>query len=127
MAKKMSVELIDDIDGSEACESIRFSIDGGVYEIDLNAVHASEMRAAFEEYVKAGRRGSAIRAAAPISTGDRGGSRRRAADPHNAVVRAWAAEKGLACNTHGRIPEHILVLFNNMNKDRDRDTEHGEQ
>ena len=36
MAKKTHIELVDDIDGSKADETIAFSIDGAHYEIDLS-------------------------------------------------------------------------------------------
>ena len=36
MAKKTVVLLEDDIDGSEATETLSFALDGSEYEIDLN-------------------------------------------------------------------------------------------
>ena len=45
MAKQVIQRLVDDIDGSEATESISFNVDGHSYQIDLNDRHAEELRA----------------------------------------------------------------------------------
>ncbi|WP_443098148.1 Lsr2 dimerization domain-containing protein, partial [Terrabacter aerolatus] len=37
MAQQKIVTLIDDLDGTEAAETVTFAIDGGIYEIDLSA------------------------------------------------------------------------------------------
>ncbi|GAA1062024.1 Lsr2 dimerization domain-containing protein [Agromyces bracchium] len=36
MAKRTVVTLVDDIDGTDAAETIAFTIDGAGYEIDLS-------------------------------------------------------------------------------------------
>ena len=36
MAQRTQVILVDDIDGSEATQTVTFGIDGVTYEIDLN-------------------------------------------------------------------------------------------
>jgi hypothetical protein len=65
MSQKVNVLLVDDIDGSDAGETIPFSLDGTAYEIDLNGEHAHELRGHLERYVKAARKvtGSASRPA----------------------------------------------------------------
>ena len=40
MAQRVNVFLVDDIDGSDAAETISFGLDGTRYEIDLNSDHA---------------------------------------------------------------------------------------
>ena len=40
MAQRVVVTLFDDIDGSEAAETIAFGLDGKSYEIDLNQTNA---------------------------------------------------------------------------------------
>jgi Lsr2 len=52
---EVSVLLVDDIDGSEAGETIPFGLGGTHYEIDLNSMHAQELRGQLERYVKAAR------------------------------------------------------------------------
>ena len=56
MAQRVNVLLVDDIDGSDAAETIPFGLDGTRYEIDLNSGHAHELREALEPFVKAARR-----------------------------------------------------------------------
>jgi nucleoid-associated protein Lsr2 len=51
----VTVELVDDLDGSAASETIAFSIDGKAYEIDLSKRNAAAMRRAFKKYADAGR------------------------------------------------------------------------
>jgi hypothetical protein len=36
MAQKIHVELVDDIDGSPAAETVTFGLDGTEYQIDLS-------------------------------------------------------------------------------------------
>ena len=43
--------LVDDVDGVTADETVTFALDGVVYEIDLTADHAAELRAAFAHWV----------------------------------------------------------------------------
>ena len=56
MAQKIQTLFIDDLDGSAAEGTVRFSLDGTEYEIDLNAKHAHEFRDALARYVAAARR-----------------------------------------------------------------------
>jgi hypothetical protein len=55
MAKTVIVKLTDDIDGGDAEETIRFSLDGKSYEIDVNAANAGRIRAAFKPFIDKGR------------------------------------------------------------------------
>ena len=56
MAQRVSVNLVDDIDGGSAVETIYFSLDGVNYEIDLGKRNADRLRAAMAAYSEAGRR-----------------------------------------------------------------------
>src|SRR5690606_13957198 len=51
MAQKVKVLLIDDLDGSEADETISFAVDGVSYEIDLNSAHSAELRETFAQWI----------------------------------------------------------------------------
>ena len=44
MAQKVNIVLVDDIDGSEATETVTFGLDGTSYEIDLNDKNAAKLR-----------------------------------------------------------------------------------
>jgi hypothetical protein len=57
MAQRVETVLFDDLDGRTlADETIRFGIDEAVYEIDLTAEHAAELRSFLNPYVGAARR-----------------------------------------------------------------------
>ena len=75
MAREVIEKLIDDLDGSEATETVTFGLDGTTYEIDLNKKNAAALRKALEPYVKAARKGSSAggrRKAAPAATATQG-------------------------------------------------------
>ncbi len=71
-AQEVIEKLIDDLDGSEATETVTFGLDGTTYEIDLNKKNAAALREALEPYVKAARKGRSTGGcpeAAPAATG----------------------------------------------------------
>jgi hypothetical protein len=49
MAQKVS--LIDDLDGSEADQTVTYSLDGQEYEIDLSEENAAKFRETLEPYI----------------------------------------------------------------------------
>jgi Lsr2 len=105
MAQDVTVVLVDDIDQSEAAETVRFGVDGTAYEIDLSARHASELRSTISRYIKVARRIQPAPARArqqppsrPRTQMDREQSRR---------IRSWAMERGLLASPRGRIPQHV--------------------
>lgn len=55
MAQSTITYLTDDIDGSDAEETIRFTLDGKTYEIDLNKKNAAALRRALKPYIEKGR------------------------------------------------------------------------
>jgi hypothetical protein len=55
MAQTTVVYLSDDLDGSEAEETVKFGLDGKFYEVDLNKKNAAALRKALKPYVDAGR------------------------------------------------------------------------
>jgi hypothetical protein len=50
VARKIHVQLIDDLSGEDAQESIRFSVEGTDYEIDLSADNAADLRETLKRY-----------------------------------------------------------------------------
>lgn len=48
--------LIDDLDGSEATETVRFALDGSEYEVDLAGQNADELRGVLARFVHASRK-----------------------------------------------------------------------
>jgi hypothetical protein len=51
MTRKIHVHLIDDLDASEASETMRFELDGRPYEIDLSSHNAEKFRAEMAPYI----------------------------------------------------------------------------
>jgi hypothetical protein len=106
MAKKTIVLLEDDIDGSEANETISFALGGTEYEIDLNEGHANELREALARFTNAGRKvaGGRGRSAARTKSSSHG-------SPDAKAVRLWAAENGIQVNTRGRIQADVVEKY----------------
>ena len=73
MAQRVETQLVDDVDGSAATQTVRFALDGREYEIDLSDMNAAKLRKALHPYAAAGRR-----LGARTSTSARAGQRRRA-------------------------------------------------
>lgn len=108
MAQEVILKLVDDLDASEATETVSFGVDGEDYEIDLSAKNAAALRKALERYVGVARQSS--RTSAP-SRG-RGRAKARAkGDIDPKAVRAWANENGVEISTRGRIPSEILDRY----------------
>ncbi|MFC7597569.1 Lsr2 family protein [Terrabacter sp. GCM10028922] len=106
MAQKKIVTLIDDLDGSEATESVTFALDGSKYEIDPSEKNASELREALTRYIAAARE-SGVQASATrkrVSVPSAGHSR-------NAEIRTWAHSNGHLVPARGRIPQRVVAAF----------------
>jgi hypothetical protein len=56
MAMSRVVQLVDDLDGGPADQTVQFGLDGAGYELDLSAANAAALRAVLSPYVSAGRR-----------------------------------------------------------------------
>lgn len=103
MATRTVIELIDDLDGSEATETVYFGLDGADYAIDLAGKNADELRGLLARLVDAGRKTGASKPAISV---------RRLPPVANAkAVRAWAAENGLEVNASGRIKDNVVQRY----------------
>lgn len=109
MAQKVQITLVDDIDGSEATETIRFALDGTGYEIDLNDNHAAELRDALEKYTRAGRRASAG-TTGRASRGSASAAARSSRAELDAL-RTWARENGYKVADRGRVSQEIRDAY----------------
>lgn len=104
MATKLITVLEDDLDGSQAEETVSFQLDGTAYDIDLNAAHADELRSALRPYIQAGRKQRSYIATRRRPAPHGGG-------PTTAQVRAWAQEQGIPVNNRGRVGADILAQY----------------
>jgi len=103
MAQRLKVELVDDIDGNDADETVTFSLDGVSYEIDLSTKNAGKMRDSLAPYVGAARKVGGRKR--------RGSSGRRSAANNTAEIRDWARSKGYEVSERGRIPAEIRQAY----------------
>jgi hypothetical protein len=110
VAKETVTRLIDDLDGSEAQETVSFGLDGNVYEIDLSAKNAKKLRAELASYVDRGTRVSG-RAVAAVLRSSRGRGTAAADRQQNQAIREWAVRKGMAVAPRGRIKQEIVDQY----------------
>lgn len=109
MAQKISILLVDDIDGSDAVETVRFGLDGTQYEIDLSSEHAEELRALAAPYVRSARK---------TSGSGRGSARTRNAAGNgtdSGKIRDWAKDRGIKVNDRGRVPADVVTQYEAAN------------
>lgn len=104
MARKVHVQLIDDISGEDAQETLRFSLDGVDYEIDLAEENAIELRRALEPFVAHGRR---VRG----SSGGQGGRATTSSKEKTQQIREWAEANGYKPSARGRISQDIKKAY----------------
>jgi DhnA family fructose-bisphosphate aldolase class Ia len=110
VAQKVQVILLDDLDGGEAEETVKFGLDGASYEIDLSSSNAKKLRDALAQYVGSARklgRASVARTAAPRNRGAATSSDRE----QNRAIREWAKRKGLEISDRGRISQDIVDRY----------------
>ncbi len=106
MAQKVHIVLVDDLDGSDATQTVSFGLDGTSYELDLNDKNAAALREALSGYVGharkvgASRRGRARKAAAATSGG---------ATP--AEIREWARSQGMDVPDRGRVSADVRAAY----------------
>ncbi len=112
MAKQTVIHMTDDLDGSEATQTVDFSYRGKTYSIDLNDSNASDFDDALAPYITAAEkagdghsssRSSGRRAAAP--------RQRSSGDVDPKAVRAWAEANGVAVSPRGRIKADVLEQY----------------
>lgn len=113
MAQRVNVVLVDDIDGSEAAETVPFGLDGAQYEIDLSADNADKLREALAPYIGHGRRAGGRRRSSGGGSGRSTGGRAAAASggPSAAEVRAWARENGWDVPERGRVSSEVREAY----------------
>jgi len=102
VAQRVNVVLVDDIDGSDAEETVRFALDGVSYEIDLTSKHAGELRNAVALYTGHARK-----------VGGRGAKGQRAlSDSASAAeIRQWARENGWDVPDRGRVATEVREAY----------------
>ena len=104
MAQKVNIILVDDVDGSDASETVTFGLDGTSYEIDLNDKNAAALRDALAAYVgharKVSTRGRRTRTTTTTTSG-----------PSARELRDWARSNGFEVSDRGRVPTEVREAF----------------
>lgn len=99
MARRTEVILVDDLDGSQAEETLTFAFDGRHYQIDLSADNAREFRDVLKPYIK-----KAESIPAPTPTNEA------------AKIRDWAIKNGYNVSRRGRLHRDIEAAYRNAHK-----------
>lgn len=107
MAQRVQVLLVDDLDNSDADETVTFALDGVTYEIDLNKGNAAKLRDALAPWV-----GHARRSGGRKASGRSTGARRKDVS----AVREWARANGHDVSERGRIPATIQDAYDKANR-----------
>lgn len=92
MAKTVFVKLTDDLDGTDADETVSFALDGKTYQIDLSKGNADKLRKVLDPYIeKATRSGrSAARSTTRPESSGRVTAFSQLNDDEKARFRVWA-------------------------------------
>lgn len=107
MAQRTILELVDDLDGGKADETVSFSLDGVEFEIDLSEENAAQLRDTFAEFVgharRTGGRKQRTSAGVPKAAGN--------GKPDTHAVREWARSQGEPVAERGRVPQALVIRF----------------
>lgn len=108
--------LMDDIDGSEAAETITYTINGQDYEIDLSEENAQRFYDIFGQYIERSRR--VERQTAPTRRGRGNGRRRGGGNGRNDIpqIRQWAETNGYEVSARGRIKKEIIDAYDEAHR-----------
>ncbi|WP_183098050.1 histone-like nucleoid-structuring protein Lsr2 [Nocardioides pelophilus] len=107
MAQRVNIVLVDDIDGTDASETVAFGLDGTSYEIDLNEKNAAQLRDALASYVGHARKVGGRRTRAKSAPAAGGASAKE--------IRDWARSNGHTVPDRGRIPADVRAAFEAAN------------
>jgi hypothetical protein len=108
VAQRTILELVDDLDGGQADETVTFALDGVEFEIDLSAENAARLRDTFAEFVgharrTGGRKQRSAGTAVAKSTSN--------GKPDTQAVREWARSQGETVAERGRVPQALVIRF----------------
>jgi hypothetical protein len=109
VAQKVQILLVDDLDDSEASQTVEFSLEGTSYEIDLSEDNAAAMRDAFAPYVASARKVGNARRSGGSSKGKSRGS--AGGGPAAAEIREWARANGLEVPERGRVSAEVRKAY----------------
>ena len=105
MASRTITTLTDDIDGSEAAETVVFVFKGTQYEIDLSQKNLDKMVKALKPYTAAARKSGGRRSGIGRTTS-------RGADKDQLTkIREWARANGHQVSDRGRVSAAVQEAY----------------
>lgn len=113
MAQRVQIQMLDDINGEEAQETVRFGLDGVAYEIDLTTDNAGALRSALAQYVDVARKASNGRKGRGSQPG---ASSNQAKREEMQRIRQWAQDNGHSASARGRISQWIVDAYREAQK-----------
>lgn len=113
MAQKITQVLVDDLDGSEADETVTFALDGVQYVIDLSGENAEKLRDRLHPYIQAARRSGGRRRVGKLGQSP-------AATVDIKAARQWGKENGYELSDRGRVPREVLDEYQQAMKTKPR-------
>ncbi len=121
-AMAQNVMLIDDLDGSEASETVSYTGDGQEYEIDLSEANVKKFKEALAPFLEKSR--PVERQPVLMATPIRGSGSRRSRSTGSSrgtrtdlpEIRAWAESQGMRVSSRGRIKQTIVDAYDEAHK-----------
>ena len=111
MAKQTVVQMTDDIDGSDATQTVEFSYRGNSYSIDLNDANASDFDDALAPYISAAAKAGSAQSSRSGGRRPTTPRQRSSSEIDPRAVRAWAEANGVPVSPRGRIKADILEQY----------------
>ena len=113
MAQKVTVSLVDDLDGGQADETVEFALDGVSYQIDLSNDNAHDLREALHNFTSSARRAGGRKKPGPRAGAPKGATASASSSDReqNQAIREWARKRGLKVSDRGRIPSDIVEQY----------------
>ena len=102
MAKKVTIELVDDISGESGATTTQFGLDGIEYKIDL--VNDKALREQFAPWIAKSRRVNGHGQNGSLPTNGR-----HRHDMH--LIRVWAKQNNITVPARGRMPAAIIEAY----------------
>jgi hypothetical protein len=113
VAKKVITEVVCDITGDPAVDTVEFAYRGVSYRIDLSAEAVADFDTAVAGFIesaeKVGKRSvSPVRRVAAVG--------QRQSREQTAAIREWARKNGRNVSDRGRIPLKVLKAFDDAHR-----------
>ena len=114
--EEVTVTLVDDFDGSEAAETVKFALDGKQFEIDLSKSNASELRRTLRPYVDRARSSRRATTSGRSRSASTRSGNRRPEGYDRTEVRAWAKANRVKVSPRGRIANDVVQKWRTATK-----------